>query len=243
LLTLSAYAGEMDRIESIVVDIENLREDYNRCMKELDIQNAGQVLSKKTPNAKLKKELREKDKLIRKYKTSFEIAQTENLVLLSKLDSLGKKANITDLSDNSQSKEYKRVLLIKENEIKNLKRDYYSKLREKEKIILSLENKIKSMNKSTFPELLMKDEKVEKTQKPEKEVVETFKAAVFKLKDDSDIYNKINGDVVERWERDDTFTSGVMSQNWMKITGYFVHRKWQPTTQEWWIKKSDIVKK
>lgn len=190
ILSLFVYAGEMDRIESIVKDIEILRADYNRCKKELDIQN----------NEKSNKECL---KLLK-------IKEKENIYLKNRLD-------------------------IQNEELKN-----------KDKIINSLKNQINfkdktSISSNKFPKLMMKDSKKEK--KVIKEVEVNIKASTFILVKDSDIYNTVNGKVVYQWKDKTAFTSNKMTQNWMKITGYFIDNKWKRAPQKLWIKKTNIVKR
>ncbi|MCD6173821.1 MAG: hypothetical protein J7J96_08585 [Sulfurimonas sp.] len=193
ILSLFVYAGEMDRIESIVKDIEVLRADYNKCTQELDINN---IQNNEKSNKKCLKLLKIKEK--------------ENIYLKNRLD-------------------------IQNEELKS-----------KDKIINNLKNQINSKNKifenaNKFPKLMMKDSKKEK--KVIKEVEVNLKASTFKLLKDSDIYNSVNGEVIYQWKANSAFTSNKMTQNWMKITGYFIDNKWKRAPGKLWIKKINIVKR
>jgi len=73
------------------------------------------------------------------------------------------------------------------------------------------------------------------------------KPATFHLISDANIYkklhNKINGVKIYRWTKNRTFTSNIRSENWIKITGYFVGRKWKKAKNSIWIQASKVVKR
>jgi predicted RNase H-like nuclease (RuvC/YqgF family) len=73
--------------------------------------------------------------------------------------------------------------------------------------------------------------------------VQKFEATTFRLKSASDIYDGIDGDVLFTWEKSRSFTSTIMSAKWIKITGYFVDKKWQAAPQELWVEKENAIKR
>jgi len=128
----------------------------------------------------------------------------------------------------------------------------------KSKQNIPLVTKTVCSDENTFPKLTMKEGKTqpslvkpvvikkeikEKNIDKTQELQTTFKAGTFRLLDESDIYNSVNGDVLFTWEKGKSFTSGVMTQNWVKITGYFVDKKWTSATQALWIKKVNTKKR
>ena len=163
----------------------------------------------------------------------------EKLVSQSKSDLTSRKEEkykntIKDLTN--QINIYKKDLKIKENTIEKLSLEKLSKVKIKENSLKNLDfNKCEAAN--SFPKLMMK----EKFQK--KEQLEFFPASAFRFNKRSAVYNAINGDVIENWEEHTSFTSNQRTQNWIKITGYFVDKVWQGATRELWVKSSDVTKR
>jgi len=180
-------ADEMQRIESIVVDIKKLRLDYDKSQEDLALT---QVQLKD-----------EKDK---------------NEILLRELES---KEN---------------EIIILNNQIKNIKKSEISSQKDKviikEKTIICQDNQISNKNK--FPLLQMKKQEVSTA------LVST-KAQTYRLNKNANIYNGIDGKVIDIWEERTSFTSNFKSGSWIKITGYFVEKVWQKSKQELWIKEID----
>ena len=106
-----------------------------------------------------------------------------------------------------------------------------------------------------FPKLMPKDQKiipqveeanlvieVKKTAVKPKAVV-TEKASTYRLKKESVVYDAIDGSAVEVWEDKRSFTSNVTQGPWIKITGYFVKKKWKRASKELWIKAENTLKR
>ena len=68
-----AYASEMDRIQDIVLDIENLREDYEKCIKSLGANGVNNIVSNREENNKLEQIIKKKDKELVEYKKDIDI--------------------------------------------------------------------------------------------------------------------------------------------------------------------------
>lgn len=75
------------------------------------------------------------------------------------------------------------------------------------------------------------------------EKIEFFKATTFRLKEDSSIYDKINGTKINDWVKNRTFTSNIKSDNWIKITGYFVKKAWKKAQIEMWIESDKVLRR
>jgi myosin heavy subunit len=118
----------------------------------------------------------------------------------------------------------------------------------------SVVNIVKVIEKSCedenpFPKLMPKDKKVVKPHKveenhtiqevkvsdPAKKIV-SEKASVYRIKNEASVYDAINGNVVAIWEKKTSFTSNVIQGEWIKITGYFVDKKWKRAQKELWVK-------
>jgi len=159
---------------------------------------------------------------------------------MSRIESI--VSDITQL--RSKYDECKEKLIIKENNNTLYKRieKLEKELKNKDNLLKSKENIIKKLKKSRkkkeiFPKLMMKDKVYQ-----EEELVR-FKATSYRLKYDSIIYHGINGKMITEWVKSTSFTSSVKTKNWIKVTGYFVNKKWIPSKKDMWIKISQVEKK
>lgn len=132
------------------------------------------------------------------------------------------------------SKMYKNRINDLENQIKKLKKQIKSK--DKIQEVKTIEKvKIKEVcsnslnNKNEFPKLTMRTSRV--------------KAGTYRLKVESEIYDEIDGKVVETWEASTSFTSNIVQGDWIKITGYFVDRQWQKAQKPLWVKARNALKR
>ena len=108
------------------------------------------------------------------------------------------------------------------------------KIEKQEKLIQIKDNKIKAL-------IGRKKVKAKTTIKLEKKVY--FRPKPFRLKNEAPIYDAINGKKLYMWEKHRTFTSGTKTEHWIKITGYFIHKKWTETKIPMWIKKEDTIER
>ncbi len=128
-----------------------------------------------------------------------------------------------------------------EKEIETLKKDVEQSkrlLEKKDKEIKHLNSKIVSTQTpdNQFPKLVMKDE-----YNKQDDNLTYFKAASFRLKGDTYIYDGVNGQKMEIWDKDTSFTSYLKKDGWVKITGYFVDKVWvSAKDKEMWVKESSI---
>ena len=160
------------------------------------------------------------------YKIMLEKVLLKNASLQSKIDFLKKETN--------NNKQYEKEM----KELRNI-------LKTKEKAIIYLNNRIIKLktteikapvlckDENIFPQLVMK----------EKEEKINFTPSTFRLLTSVDVYDSINGSKVTQWKKNRSFTSNMKTQNWIKITGYFMNKKWQASQEELWIKKENTVKK
>lgn len=108
-----------------------------------------------------------------------------------------------------------------------------------------------------FPELMMKEKKsiqpleteaqmvieVKKTPTVVVERIVTEKASVYRMNKEAEIYDAPYGKSIDRWEEKTSFTSNISEGKWIKITGFFVDRKWQKAKEEMWVKTEDTLKR
>lgn len=231
VLVTFLFADEMQRIEAIVSDITQLRNNYKECQLELKdkkISSMNARISNENENniefIKMKKEML-------KYKDLLKVQLDENDKLLDENELLENK--------------YNRLLKTKQKKVKNTK-------------TTSTIFKYKLEEPNKFPTLMMKEElreskkekikpakKVDKTDKKKdlKNEIEKFKARPFCLNVDSYIYDSPNGKVLEQWEEKTSFTSNQKMNKWVKITGYFVNQKWTRAKKDIWIQEKYIKTK
>jgi len=70
-----------------------------------------------------------------------------------------------------------------------------------------------------------------------------FKPTTFITTKKAKIYNS-KGKVVDVWPKCTTFTSYIEKNSKFRITGIFVHLKWQNAlSKDWWIDVKDVAKK
>ncbi|MBL1244603.1 MAG: hypothetical protein COA39_009505 [Sulfurimonas sp.] len=86
-----------------------------------------------------------------------------------------------------------------------------------------------------FPSLLMKEQF--KTDKFD------GYAYTYRVKIEANIYNAIDGEKIDVWERYTSFTSNEATVKWIKITGYFTDKLWEASSKEMWIKSCDALKR
>ena len=143
----------------------------------------------------------------------------------------------TDSKDSNRKVAFENDLLesnkLLSKKIEKLEKQLLTKnnlLKTKDKTI----NKLSKNTKNSFPKLIMKKEF---------EKFITFKASSFHLVHESVIYDAINGEKLDIWEKNTSFTSSIKTTSWIKITGYFVNKKWKSAKQDMWVKFAQVEKK
>lgn len=191
LFSLSS-SDEIERIESIVKDITDLRIKYELSQDELN------------------------------EKTANETKQNEKIISLEK-----------------QIKSYEKQLEVKEKKMKNLKpkkKQIVCKPVKRKPTIIYKTQKLENPNK--FPKLMMKPKHVKY-----KKI--RMKAKTYRLTSKANIYDAKNGNKIETWENDTTFTSNEKAvakgmDAWIKVTGYFIENSWVPSKSSMWLKAKYI---
>ena len=181
-------------------------------------------------------------------KLKLNIAKLEKLVK-NQEEVLKTKDNIINNLNSNKSNEVK----TKDNKLVSLKNENISlksKIEELEnrpvKVVEKIVEKVvekkvvcKTPKKeNSFPKLMMKDDIAKVSQKS---VV--AKASAYRFKMDADVYDAIKGNKLVEWEKDTSFTSNMTHGNWVKITGYFVDKKWRPSDKEMWVKRAEVLKR
>ena len=70
-------------------------------------------------------------------------------------------------------------------------------------------------------------------------------ASAYRMAVEAPIYSAPGGTVIDRWEARRSFTAGSPSGGWVRITGYFVNRVWQPAgeNENLWVRESDVIRR
>lgn len=93
------------------------------------------------------------------------------------------------------------------------------------------ESKCLKNQENSFPKLKMRTKSVHK------------KASAYRLNKNAFIYNGINGEKVDEWEKGTSFTSNQRTDEFIKITGYFIHRQWVKAKKPLWVNADDAYKR
>jgi len=186
------------------------------------------------------------------YASSSEIGIMEAVVDdISKLKKDYKECQ-QDLNNRFVKTDYKELekykLLLKKEKEKNVKMlkdmEWYAQIIETLETSLNQKKqeieKLKSYKKEKEVIKIVKSKKLTK-KAPQK--VKHIKPSNFRLKQDSFIYNKPNGKKMFKWLKNRTFTTNIRTDDWVKITGYFVNRRWTKAQEDMWIEADRVLKR
>ncbi len=143
---------------------------------------------------------------------------------------------------NKINEKYKEEINNLENQIYFLNKIIKNKEIEIEKLkvsknknqIICKNNVKKQINE--FPELKMRNSKKVDT-------VKDTTPTTYRVSQDSIIYSAIDGKEIDKWEKLTSFTSKLKINGWIKISGYFVNKKWRKADKEMWIEVSHTLKR
>ena len=225
----SVHANEMQRIENIVKDISKLRVDYAECSAKLKAQNSTAV-----PFVAIKEN---SDDLVKKYEMSIEDEKQRNVILLKELDE--SKLSVQRLEKLVKNQDT--LLKTKESELLAFQEKNLKLLKIKEKSSTPQKVICETKEENSFPDLMMKESYTKKS--VTKEIPQEVEPASYRLNINAIVYDAIAGGEISKWKKGRSFTSNIQSQNWIKITGYFIDKKWLPSEKEIWMKLEEVVKK
>jgi len=252
ILSLSLNADEMKRIEAIVNDITKLRAQHEGCQTEAKIYSM-QLKDERDKNRILKQELSSFKNIFKQeieYKNK--ILKLENKIknqnkLLKTKESTKNNLIIVNSKKAKIKEKKKKTLVIKEKTIEKLvlvnceEPNLFPKLVMKKEFLRDDKKVVKPIKIEKEKERL--EIKNVKAKRKEVEKLERFKASAFRLNKKAIIYDKVNGEKLYDWKEGTSFTSSIKTQNWVKISGYFVDRVWISSSKELWIKNIDVIKR
>ncbi|MEA3374376.1 MAG: hypothetical protein U9Q62_11890 [Campylobacterota bacterium] len=234
---LLLLGNEVERIESIVNDVTKLRQNYEGCRAQLAAVERGEGGNSDEKMLALQREIQSQRDL---YEREIERMKNELIVSEKKLVLVTRS-----LKDAKEKKgEYKQHL--------NAQQQVAGKQKSTQvKTVYVTADAASCPDPNPFPKLLMKKEytamKSNGTLKSSagKEAVEKrthFKARAFRMKNRARVYDAPKGKVIATWEAKTSFTSGEKEGDWIRITGYFIDKKWRPNRdREMWVEKKNTI--
>ena len=226
LITL-LWGDEIERINALVKEIEGMRTGYEKCQEQLQLWKG---LSKEQNNTKAEVHTRS-------LKSLQETTKKEMSKLHTQIKSL-----------ENQIKEYENSLKTKSQEMERLQKEI-ARLKASQKAASAKNQRTKECKENSV--IVIKEEKKQHLSLDgQKGVVldknykiTTTRPKTFRTLREADIYDKPEGKKIDRWVKGRSFTSYIESGNWVKITGYFVNRKWTEAKKDLWIRKSDAFER
>ena len=220
--------NEIERIESIVNDVTQLRQEYESCRQRLESADA---VALKSSEARFDAQRERYEAKIAILEAALEKSQEEERMAKRSLDHA-----------SLQVSQLNQLVSEQKCHIAALNGAAVSKPKP-----VTVEPAAQTVcpDVNPFPKLLMK----ERAAKAEKQPVKTveaeagdtlyFEASPFRLKADADIYDAPGGNIVAHWEERTSFTSNQKRNGWIRITGYFVEKKWRPSGEEsLWVEET-----
>lgn len=233
LFAISLFGDEMQRINSIVQDITNLRKDYAQCQASLK--------DKKPIKVDMLK-YQDNDDELRKYKRLLKDEREKNIILNNELNSLS--LEYADMKSKKIDTKEKKLRVV---EVVKIEKEKEVKVVEVVKLVEVCSN-ASAINPNPFPKLMPKETKVEKKIKTKmikktivKEKKKTSSAKTYRLNKDSAIYDAPNSKEIDSWEKGSSFTSSEQTDKWIKITGYFVDKKFRGAKKSMWVEQTNAI--
>jgi len=138
-------------------------------------------------------------------------------------------------------------LIKKTQELEKLVKNQEILLKTKEQKIIALQEtnvkSVKAKERNISEKPTMKEGRSQLSSKSVMETPKMVKPSVYRLDANASLYDAIAGNEILKWEKNKSFTSNVQSQNWIKVTGYFLDRKWLPSKREMWMRLGEVEKK
>lgn len=240
-----------ERLKELESEVANLKQENKR------INTSAQILV--TKNQSLLDQVNKLKRNKEEPKNILVLGLEKDKKSLEKELSLSQKT-VQGLEKNNATLEAKLQTATSENiSTASVKKDLYLLKEENRKLLEDL-NKCKKRPKpylkkvknskgvciddNPFPKLLKKEKKIEVEKVPKKATLskqEIKTSSVFRIKGESAVYDKPNENVIAVWEDTRSFTSNISKEHWVKITGFFVDRKWRRAKSDMWVKKENTI--
>ncbi len=233
-LSALLYGDEIERINALVKEIANLRMGYEQCQREL-------LLQKKhtQPMVNDVKVQECEDALHKLSRSSEQEMQKLHQEIKNLKNQIKKQQNSLKIKSKEIAKLQKELKKYKSKKKKNLKNQINKKDHKSAPSCPAPTVLIKEKQKHTHIALDEEGRVIIK----ESYKITTTRPKTFRTLREAAIYDKPGGTKIDMWEKGRSFTSYIESGSWIKITGYFIDRKWTKAKREMWIKKSDAFER
>ena len=213
----SVFADEIATINGLVKEVSKLRTNYDNC--QVALHRCRQNLQPQQQSSQCDQKLQEAQQQVELLKE-----QLETTVVTDKNESSTQEQHLEE-----QVKHLKEEIASKNEEIVQLKEQLKQEKAKKKVLQQHVDEYLKTQKKYAL--------------KSQKQNITIITPSAYRTSKDAEIYNGINGKVIDKWEKGTSFTSYINADDWIKITGYFVDRKWRKAQKDLWIKKSDAFKR
>ena len=221
------------RIESLKLEVQTSKE-INKRLKDTN----DKLVKNSSPFPKTQAKTEDTPAFIALEKKNKSL---ENKLLISQKALLSLRAEIDKLKESRQTKITQKsktdVRVVKEIKTKKV---YVSACKDDNpfpKLMMKEVKKVSPLN--TELKIIIKEENTEGVI----EDISTEKSHTYRMRVEAKIYNAINGDFIETWEEQTSFTSNLSKDGWIMITGYFINKKWVKAKAEIWVKAEDTLKR
>ena len=173
-----------------------------------------------------------------------EIAQNVLVIKTLKTKDQETKETLTHSKHSAKMKESsKYATLEKENRTLHVALQTCNTRHIRQEKLIAKSSKGICVDDNPFPKLMPKKKKIKPVIEKKMTSSLTQLPGVFRINGESTIYDKLNGKAIEIWEDTRSFTSNIYADEWVRITGYFVNKKWQKAKNELWVKREDVLKR
>jgi len=231
-----------------------------------------ELISLQNENVKIKKDLTTSQQKLKKLEKELKTSQTQIISLQKSIKTKDKEfLSLQTKTVKPSGKKIQNDLIILQKKSKQLEKDLETSQTQTQALKKTIETKDKELKlvqkkckaqkvvkkkvKTTstvceddnpFPRLLKKEKTSVKPKPIVKPKIKTQKksvSGVYRIKGESSIYDESHSHVIEIWEDRRSFTSVKTEGDWIEISGYFVHKKWEKALVSMWVKKNNTIKR
>ena len=220
-LSVSLFANEVDRIEKIIADVKLLRSEYSTCKTKLSQKVAPTLLEKTVCDySSLEQQLQEKDNELHALHVRMKKLLEEKELL---------KDVIEDFEDSMK------LTHVKKSPVEPCTPTVITK-----EIFNKCEPTI--IKEEVIVEKIIYIERKNDKISIEKSPITISKAKTYRVNKKASIYDKINGEIVQTYADKTSFTSNIVKDGWIQITGIFEDTQWKSAKcKSLWIKLEDVT--
>ena len=235
-------ADEIGRMDALVQEVQKLRADFASCKEKLASKDSqktalesdrnieSQLRLEQEKNEQLSRQLQKYAQQLQKAQKELKELQKKNAVLQTRLEAKNEEIFAKEMQLQRVQYKLKKRAQKKKTKPKRLPKN--SKLAcDTQKIIIEKKEKQVTLALDKQKHVVLK-ERIKTT---------ITKPKTYRTNKEAAIYDGKNGNKIANWEKGRSFTSYIESGEWIKITGYFVNRKWRKAKKELWIKKEDAM--